>query len=33
MKNEVRTSKTELETLQANKMALEVSIEKMEKDA
>ena len=28
MQNEVRTSKTELQTLQANKMALEVSVEK-----
>ena len=33
MQNEVRTSKTELHTLQANKVALEVSVEKMEKDA
>ena len=33
MKNEVRTSKIELQTLQANKVALEVSVEKMKKDA
>ena len=33
MQNEVRTSKTELQTLQANKVALEVSVEKTEKDA
>ena len=31
--NEVRTSKTELQNLQENKVALEVSVEKMEKDA
>ena len=33
MQNEVRTSKTKLQTLQANKVALEVSVEKTEKDA
>ena len=33
MQNEVRTSKTELQTLRANKVALEVSVEKTEKDA
>ena len=33
MQNEVRTSKAELQTLQANKEALEISAGKMEKDA
>ena len=33
MQNEVRTSKTELHTLQANKEALEIFAGKMEKDA
>ena len=33
MQNEVRNSKTELQTLYANKMALEVYVEKTEKDA
>ena len=33
MQNEVRTSKVELQTLQASKMALEVSVEKNERDA
>ena len=33
MHNEVRTSKIELQTLQANKEALEISAGKMEKDA
>ena len=33
MQNEVRNSKTELQTLQANKEALKVSVEKIEKDA
>ena len=33
MQNELRTSKTELQTLEANKEALEVSAGKMEKDA
>ena len=33
MHNEVRNSKIELQILQENKMALEVSIEKTEKDA
>ena len=33
MQNEVRTSKKKLQTLQANKMTLEVSEEKTEKDA
>ena len=33
MNNEVRTSKIELQTLQANKMILEVSIEEKEKYA
>ena len=33
MQNEVRTSKIELQTLQANKEALEVYVEKKEKDA
>ena len=32
MQNEVRTSKTELQTLQDNKEALEISAGKMEKD-
>ena len=31
MQNEVRTSKTELQNLQENKMALEISVEKIEK--
>ena len=33
MQNEVRTSKTKIQTMQANKVALEVSVEKTEKDA
>ena len=33
MQNEVRTSKIELQTLQANKEALEISAGRMEKDA
>ena len=33
MQNEVRTSKTELQTMQANEMALEVSIMKTKNDA
>ena len=33
MMNEVRTSRTEFQTLQANKEALEISTEKMEKNA
>ena len=33
MQNEVRTSKAELQTLHANKMTLEVSMERIEKDA
>ena len=33
MQNEVKTSKAELKTLQANKMNLEVSMERIGKDA
>ena len=33
MQNEVRTSKAEIHTLHANKMTLEVSVERIEKDA
>ena len=33
MHNEVRTLKIKLQTLQENKMAFEVSVEKIEKDA
>ena len=33
MQNEVRTSKAELQTLHANKMTLEVFVERTEKDA
>ena len=33
MQNEVRTSKAELQTLHVNKMTLEVSVERTEKDA
>ena len=33
MQNEVRTSKAQLQTLHANKMTLEVSMERTEKDA
>ena len=33
MQNEVRTSKAELQTLHANKMTLEFSMERTEKDA
>jgi len=33
MQNEVKTSKAELQTLQANKMTLEVSMERTGKDA
>ena len=33
MQNEVRTSKVELQTLHANKMTFEVSMERTEKDA